>query len=117
MEKPDDKTEVKTEEDEYANHTRCPLCRKQTNGIEDYQNIRTKSITKSCAKCRKSVYASYKKNVRPKKQTITMKQQLVFLHILILELNNIDELIVKYPEYTDVIQSLQIKPVLIVEDK
>ena len=46
---------------EYENHTRCPNCNRKTTGIDDFKNIRSNNIVKTCLKCRKSVYNSLRK--------------------------------------------------------
>src|SRR5438874_1418638 len=68
---------------EYKEHKRCMNCNKPTNGIEDFKNIHTGKLTKTCKKCRENVYASFKKKPRnltkpPKKDTqIYLLKQLI----------------------------------------
>jgi hypothetical protein len=65
--------------DEYKNHTRCKNCDRTANGIEDFTNIKTGSITKTCIKCRRSVYASVKRINRHKEKPLTLKDKVDLL--------------------------------------
>ena len=53
--------------DEYKEHKRCPNCNLPTQGIEDYKNIKSGKITKTCKRCRHRVLKSY--NLKCKKLT------------------------------------------------
>jgi len=70
-------------EQEYAEHKRCPSCNKPTAGVDDYKNIRSGSITKTCVKCRESVYTSYKKKERITKRSMTKDDKLSLYHKLV----------------------------------
>jgi hypothetical protein len=62
---------------EYIEYKRCRSCNRETRGIEDFKNIRSEKITKTCIICRKSVYASLKKKPRPKPiNKITMRKSI-----------------------------------------
>lgn len=52
---------------EYEEHLRCKNCNRKTNGINDFKNIKTGNIVKTCLNCRKSVYTSIKKTNNIKK--------------------------------------------------
>jgi len=57
--------------EEYQSKLRCPSCNKKTKGEEDYKNIKTGKITKTCNICRSRVYSSYNKIREPtQKETI-----------------------------------------------
>ena len=77
--------------DEYKNYLRCPNCKKPTTGIEQFQNIRSGNITKTCFKCRDAIYTSYKKKPRLKKKTITMRDKMGLLRHLVNRLKEDDK--------------------------
>lgn len=81
---------------EYKEYKRCKNCNRKTKGIEDFQNIRTKKITKTCIKCRTSVYKSIKNNPRKIIKPLTNKEKLSFYETLMSSLG--DEFIKKYTE-------------------
>jgi hypothetical protein len=66
--------------DEYKKHLRCPTCNRKSNGLDDFKSLKTGRKTKTCVKCRTSVYKSLKKIMEKpeyiKKKRITQKQQL-----------------------------------------
>jgi len=72
---------------EYLDHLRCRTCNRPTKGIEDFKNIKSGKITKTCLNCRVSVYASVKKNPRVLKKKITNKEKLACFAKLIEPLN------------------------------
>jgi hypothetical protein len=54
-------------EKEYKEYLRCRNCNRATpDGINDYRNRKTGSLTKTCIKCRNSVYRSLAKKPRLK---------------------------------------------------
>jgi len=61
---------------EYEDHLRCKNCNRKTNGIDDFKNIKTGNIVKTCLNCRISVYASLKKKTRLTKKKLTNKEKL-----------------------------------------
>jgi hypothetical protein len=46
---------------EYEAHLRCPNCKQETEGVEDYQNFKTGKLTKTCITCRTKVLKSLNK--------------------------------------------------------
>lgn len=94
-EKEEDKIIIKPDfTKEYENHTRCQNCNRKTQGIDDYKNIRTGTNTKTCLKCRKTVYKSLQKksNIITKrtnqKDKITIYEERLKLYEKILKLIN-----------------------------
>jgi hypothetical protein len=93
------KTETIDYNMEYKEHKRCPNCNRKTTGIEQYQNIRGGGETKTCDKCRKAVYKSYKKKPRNNSRPITMKDKIKVLKTILegYTPDNINSLIVSNP--------------------
>ena len=93
---------------EYKEHLRCPNCNRKTAGIDDYKNIRSGKITKTCAKCRASVYKSYRKIPRIKKKKITMKEKVELFNILIKDLDKleVEKFIENNPTYENILKTL-----------
>jgi ribosomal protein L34E len=72
---------------EYEEHMRCKNCNRKTNGIDDFKNIKTGNIVKTCINCRKSVYTSIKRsNKIPKTYKNTEK-----INDLLLLISKIDK--------------------------
>lgn len=93
--------------EEYDKHLRCPNCNKETVGIEDYKNIRTGAITKTCMKCREIVYRSYNKKIRIRKKKTTMREKVELLEVIFQTNKNrdlYDEIIIANPKYKDIIE-------------
>lgn len=72
---------------EYRMFMRCPTCNRKCDGIDDFRSIKTRRITKTCIKCRSSVYKSLKKIMdKPEykaKKKLTLRQQLaVFKQVI-----------------------------------
>ena len=91
---------VKIETDynqEYLDHLRCRNCNRKTKGIEDFKNIRSGNITKTCIGCRKSVYASLKKRPQQNNKTYTNRDKIMDLMLLLDEMDNkvIEEALLK----------------------
>lgn len=81
--------------EEYKNKLRCPTCNKKTKGEEDYKNIKTGKITKTCNTCRSRVYASYNKIREPtQKETIEGLLQI----IKNVEKTSLDKILDKNPD-------------------
>ncbi len=68
---------------EYEQHLRCPNCNRQANGIDDFRNIKTGRVVKTCIKCRKCVYKSVLKKPRPNRKPITNKERLATYKFLV----------------------------------
>lgn len=63
---------------EYKEYKRCKCCNRVTKGEEDFKNIRSGKLTKTCITCRTSVYASLKKKPRPApKKKLTNKEKII----------------------------------------
>jgi len=76
---------------EYLEHTRCRGCNRKTSGAEDFKNIRSGKMTKTCKVCRSSVYASLKKKPRQKPPPrLTQRAKLQYYQQLIKRLNTED---------------------------
>lgn len=52
----------------YEQHLRCPRCNQPTSGPDEFKNIRSGKLTKSCSACRSAACATSKK--RPKAQNL-----------------------------------------------
>ena len=89
---------------EYKEHLRCPNCNRPTKGEEEYKNIRSNKITKTCIRCRTSVYKSFKK--KPRKKKPTQKETIAALYRII---DSIHEDVVKtaIKDKKDLIQFIQ----------
>lgn len=68
---------------EFSDHLRCPNCSRKTTGVAEYKNIKSGKVTKTCKKCRDSVYKSLKKKPRIKHKPITQKETIAFYKTLI----------------------------------
>ena len=75
---------------EYLDHLRCKNCNRKTNGIEDFKNIRSGNITKTCLGYRKSVYAALKKKPQQNNKTYTNRDKIMDLMLLLDEMDNKD---------------------------
>ena len=58
-------------EADFKNHRRCPACKRQTNGVEDFKHLTTGRVVKTCIHCRKCIYKSLKARPRPEHKYIT----------------------------------------------
>jgi hypothetical protein len=85
---------------EYKEHKRCPNCNRKTAGEEQYKNIRSNKLTKTCDKCRSAVYKSYRKKPRVKPKRLKMKDKIDILKSLLGDTDNdkINELIEQHPD-------------------
>ena len=68
---------------EYKEYKRCLNCNSPTEGIEDYKNLRTGQLTKTCKKCRERVLISYNKKPRVAKKNPTNKEIIQALKTII----------------------------------
>jgi hypothetical protein len=94
--------------EEYKEHKRCPNCNRKTAGIEDYKNIRSGNITRTCKKCRECVYKSFKKKPRFQKKKVTLKEIVgTFSDILEdMDKEQLKKIVEKHPEYRPSIEFL-----------
>lgn len=65
---------------EYAEWKRCPQCNKQTEGEEDYQNIRSGNTVKNCRHCRKKVLTAVKQLNSTLPKPITQRDKIELLY-------------------------------------
>lgn len=64
---------------------KCPSCNRKTSGPEEYKNIRSGNITKTCQRCRASVRESLGKTTR--KRPVTQREIFGILLKLYLGMN------------------------------
>lgn len=60
---------------EYADYLRCKNCGRKTSGIDDYKNIKSGKLTKTCLMCRVSVYSSLKKHPHTIKKVFKLRDK------------------------------------------
>ena len=73
------------ERTDYILYKRCRNCNRQTEGIQDFKNLKTGKITKTCIKCRNSVIKSLQKRASEgkTKKKITMREKMEVLNNII----------------------------------
>ena len=93
---------------EYSEFLRCPNCNRRTSGIDDFKNVKTGRIVKTCIRCRECVGKSLRKKPRIKVKAITNKERLEMckLFLTYLDADICKKIIEEHPEAERVINDL-----------